>query len=277
MCPVVVVQASFQTNYVYLLNPSFSMLSAHFSSRTALLFLLVFGTSLCDSQTAHDIIKKAEDALRGKSSEGTFEMTVVTPEFTRTLKMRSWWVGEKKSLITIIEPKKERGNKWLKIGTEMWNYLKATETTIKIPPSMMLQSWNGSDFSNDDLVRESSMAKDYAADLVGEEEISGEPSWKLRLLPHPDAPVVWGKLYVWVRKRDVIPSIVQYYDEKGTLVRSMIYSDVRTIGGRTIPTTWTMKSETEKGHTTTFVILDISFDVDIPDRIFSFRELERGN
>ncbi len=33
----------------------------------------------------------------------------------------------------------------------MWEYLKNTETTIKIPPSMMLQSWNGSDFTNDDL------------------------------------------------------------------------------------------------------------------------------
>jgi outer membrane lipoprotein-sorting protein len=233
-------------------------------------------------QTAQEIITKAEELLRGKSSKGTFEMTVVTPDFTRTLRMDSWWVEKTasvkdKSLIAIMSPKKEEGNKWLKIGNEMWNYLRATETTIKIPPSMMLQSWNGSDFSNDDLARESSLSKDYTPSLIGEENIGDEPCWKLLLVPKPEAAVVWGKLYVWVRKKDTLPALIQYFDEKGTLVRYMVYSDVKKMGGRTIPTTWTMFNKLKPGNHTEFKILDIAFDISIPDRIFSFRELERGN
>lgn len=229
------------------------------------------------SQTAGQIIAKAEEAIRGKSSRGTFEMTVVTPEFTRTLTMKSWWVGTQKSFMEIEAPKKEAGNKWLKIGNEMWNYLRATETTIKIPPSMMLQSWNGSDFTNDDLARESSLSKDYTARLMGEEPIDGEPTWKLELIPKPEAPVVWGKVYIWVRKNDLLPSVEQFFDEKGTLIRYLVYSEVKRMGGRTIPTVWTMYNKAKPGHRTEFKIIDIAFDIEIPDRIFSLRELERGN
>lgn len=240
-------------------------------------FLLTQDTNI---QTARDIIARAENLLRGKSSYGTFEMTVVTPEFTRSLTMESWWVEETetdkdRSLIVILAPKKEEGNKWLKVGNEMWNYLRATETIIKIPPSMMLQAWNGSDFTNDDLARESSLSKDYEPDFVGEEQIADEPCWKLRLVPLPDAPVVWGKLYIWVRKKDLLPSIVQYFDEKGTLVRAMVYSDIREVGGRRIPTTWTMYNKVKEDHRTEFKIIDITFDQPVAEHIFSFRELER--
>jgi len=241
-----------------------------------LLLSCLLATSLY-AQTAEEIIARAEDIIRGKTSQGTFEMTVVTPEFTRTMVMDSWWVGTEKSLIVIKSPKKEAGNKWLKIGNEMWNYLKATETTIKIPPSMMLQSWNGSDFTNDDLARESSYKVDYTATIVGEEEINGEPCWKIRLDPKPEAAVVWGKIYGWVRKKDYIFSVVQFFDEKGRLIRYIVYSGIKTMGGRKLPTIWTIYNKVKKGHRTIFKILDIKFNIRIPDRIFSFRELERGD
>lgn len=241
------------------------------------LLLTLQAPQIVTPQSAEKIIERAEELLRGESSTGTFEMTVVTPEFTRSLTMDSWWVGTEKSLITIKLPKKEAGNKWLKIGNEMWNYLRATETTIKIPPSMMLQSWNGSDFSNDDLARESSLSKDYSPILIGMEKLEDDECWKLALIPKPQAPVVWGKLYIWVRTLDLAPRVVEYYDEKGTLIRYMVYSDIKKMGGRTIPTVWTMFNKLKPGNKTEFKIIDIAFNTRIPDRVFSFRELERGN
>jgi outer membrane lipoprotein-sorting protein len=204
-------------------------------------------------------------------------MTVVTPDYTRTMKMESWWVGNEKALIVIKSPKKEAGNKWLKIGNEMWNYLKNTETTIKIPPSMMMQSWNGSDFTNDDLVRESNLAKDYSQSIAGEEEIDGETCWKIELNPRPEAPVVWGKLFYWVRKKDYRPARVDYYDEKGKLIRYLSFSDYKQVGNRIIPARWVMNDNVEEGNYTEFKIVEMDFNVNIPKRIFSFRELERGN
>lgn len=241
-------------------------------------FLILFiSSNFVFAQTAEEIIKKSEDLIKGKTSHGTFKMTVVTPEFTRKLTMESWWVGNDKALIVINAPKKEKGNKTLKIGNEMWNYLKNTETTVKVPPSMMLQSWNGSDFTNDDLVRESSLSDDYNQKLLAEEEIGGQKYWKIELDPKPEAAVVWGKLYYWVKQKDYTPADIQYYDEKGKLVREMVFSDVKQFGRRKIPSKWTMENKLEEGHSTSFQILSVEFDIEISDSIFSFEELEKGN
>jgi len=241
------------------------------------IIILLISANFVLSQSAEEIIKKSEDLIKGKTSHGTFNMTVVTPDFTRKLTLESWNVGNEKALIKVKSPKKEAGNKTLKIGNEMWNYLKNTETTIKVPPSMMLQSWNGSDFTNDDLVRESNLSDDYTQALLADEEISGEKFWKIELVPKPGAAVVWGKLYYWVRKSDYTPADIQYYDEKGTLVREMIFSDVMQSGKRLLPTVWTMYNKLETGKSTTLQITGIEFDIKISDNTFSFEELEKGN
>ncbi len=242
----------------------------------ATLIFLLFGFTL-NAQSAKEIVTKAENAIKGKTAHGLVEMTVVTPDYTRTLKMESWWVGNKKALIVIKSPRREKGNKTLKIGNEMWSYLANTETTIKIPPSMMLQSWNGSDFTNDDLVRESNIQRDYSLTLLGEDVIDSVKCWKIQGIPHPDAPVVWGKILYWVRQKDYLPAKVEYYDEKGVLKRYMEFKEIKNIGGRKLPTLWRMVNMVKKGHSTNFKIISMQFDIKIPDRIFSFRELERGN
>lgn len=241
------------------------------------LFVLLLPLFTAFSQTAEEIIRKSEDLLKGKTSKGTFLMRVVAPEYEREMKMDSWWIGNDKALIVVKTPKKEAGNKTLKIKNEMWSYLKNTETTIKIPPSMMLQSWNGSDFTNDDLVRESNLADDYYQKVVGIEPVQNEKCWKIEMTPKPDAPVVWGKLSYWVRQADYLAAKIEYYDERGRLMRTMAYSDYKVMGGRKLPTKWTMISNAKEGHRTEFNIVDVSFDVKISDRIFSFQELERGN
>ena len=228
------------------------------------------------AQGADKIIETAEDKIKGETSHAVIEMVIKTPEYSRELKMESWWEGNEKALIKTLAPKKEAGNKTLKIGNEMWNYLSNTETTIKIPPSMMLQSWNGSDFTNDDLVRESSYSEDYNSKLIGEKTINDINTFKIELLPKPEAPVVWGKLIYWVTEADTLPYRIEYYDESGELIRHMEFLNVTQFGDRKIPAVWKMVSHTEEGHSTKFELLEAEFDVKLNDNLFSFRELERG-
>jgi len=242
-----------------------------------ILLMIIFISTLALGQTADEIIKEAEDAVKGENSSAVIVMTIKTKDYTRMLEMESWWIGNNKALIVTKAPKKEAGNKTLKIGNEMWSYLHNTETTIKIPPSMMLQSWNGSDFTNDDLVRESNLNRDYDANVIAKEKIAGEESWKIELIPKPDAPVVWGKIYYWVRKSDYLPALVQYYDEKGKMIRYMTYTDIKIFHGKILPGEWTMYSKTEDERKTMIKLKDIRFDVQIPERKFSFQELESGN
>ena len=245
--------------------------------KLSILITLLLTSRIIYSQSAAEIVQKAEDLLKGKTSHGIIEMTITTPDFERTLKMESWWVENSKALLVIKSPKREEGNKTLKIGNEIWSYLRNTETTIKIPPSMMLQSWNGSDFTNDDLVRESNLNKDYNQKIIAEEVVGGDKCWKIELDPKPNAPVVWGKLYYWIREKDYLPSVTQYFDEKGELIRYIVFSDVKRFGTRLMPSKWTMFNKKEEGNSTEINIIDMDFDIKINDRIFSFQELERGN
>jgi len=243
------------------------------------LWFLLTGTFLflgmSYAQNPIEIVRRAENAIKGKTSHAIVEMKVVTPDFERTLKMESWWVGNEKALIEILSPKREKGNRTLKIGNEIWMYLRSTETTIKIPPSMMLQSWMGSDYTYDDLVRQSNLVRDYEITLLGSDTLKGKLCWKLQLIPRPEAPVVWGKVLYWVLQKDYLPLQVQYFSEKGDLVRTMEFSEFRTTGGRKIPTRWIMRNETKPGHYTELKLIEVEFDIRIPDRIFTFRALER--
>jgi outer membrane lipoprotein-sorting protein len=240
----------------------------------AIIFLAL--TQILVAQNVVDIVRKSEDLLKGVSSKGKFRMVVETPDFTRTMEMDAWWIGNEKALIAITSPKREAGNKTLKINNELWMYLRNTETTIKVPPSMMLQSWNGSDFTNDDLVRESSLPDDYTMNIIGEEELDNTLCWKIEMHPKPSAPVVWGKLNHWIRKKDYLPTKTEFYNEKGTLMRTMRYSEIRQFGNRIIPSKWEMFNNIKKQHRTSFEYLDVQFDITISDKVFSFRELEKG-
>ncbi len=241
-----------------------------------ILVLLLFACQILSAQDALEIVRRSENLLKGTSSRGRFLMTVETPDFSRTTEMDAWWIGNDKALIVITSPKREAGNKTLKVNNELWMYLRGTETTMKVPPSMMLQSWNGSDFTNDDLVRESSLTDDYTMRILGQEERDGTPCWKIEMLPRPSAPVVWGQLIHWIRKKDSLPTRTEYYDEKGTLVRTMQYTNIRRFGSRSIPARWEVTNAVKPGHRTVFEYLDVQFDIPISDRVFSFRELEKG-
>lgn len=143
---------------------------------------------------AKDIVKKADSLLRGETNHGMSEMTIITPNWERTLRLKSWQNGIEKTFIRILLPQKDAGIGFLKIKNEMWSYLPTVERIIKIPPSMMMQPWMGSDFTNDDLVKGSSIVDDYEHREIGIEKVEGQDVYKIESDPKPDAPVVWGKI-----------------------------------------------------------------------------------
>lgn len=221
-----------------------------------------------------EIVEKVESLLWARTMQGEFDMRIVTPRWERTLSLRVWMDRPRRSFVRVLAPAKEAGIGSLRIGNEMWNYLPAVERTIKIPPSMMLQPWMGSDFTNDDLVKQSSAIDDYTQKVVGEETVDGQALWKVEALPKPEAAVVWGRALYWVR-RDFIPVKQEYYSDRGELVRVMSFGDIRALGGRTIPTRWEMKPIGKPGNATTIFVRNAAYDVPLDDEIFSQRNLQK--
>ena len=222
-----------------------------------------------------EIVRKSDEKFRGTSSTGTFSMTIQRPTWSRTISMKSWALGTEYSLIYVTAPAKEKGQVFLKRGNEMWNWVPTIERMVKVPPSMMMQSWMGSDFTNDDLVRESSIVKDYTHKLLGEEKIDNYPCYKVELIPLENAPVVWWKVLMWVSKQDFLWLKAEFYDEDGVLVNTEILSDVKKMDDRVIPTRMEMIPADKKGQKTIMIFEDTKFDVPLKEDFFSIQNMKK--
>jgi len=241
------------------------------------IFFLIAGIFSAFSQDINieEIVRKADEKFRGTSSIGELTMVIERPAWSRTVSMKNWTLGNDYSLIYITAPAKEKGQVFLKRDKEMWNWVPNIERMIKIPPSMMMQSWMGSDFTNDDLVRESSMADDYSQKLLGEETLEGYNCYKIELIPHDDAPVVWGKVLMWISKEELHWLKGEFYDEDGNLVSTEILSDIKKMDDRIMPTRLEMIPADEEGNKTILIFNKIDFDVKIDESFFSQQNMKR--
>jgi outer membrane lipoprotein-sorting protein len=227
------------------------------------------------SQTAEEIIEKADAKMRGTSSQSIMKMTVVRPDWTREVTMKGWSHGTKYSLILITAPARDKGQAFLKRKKEMWNWQPTIDRVIKMPPSMMLQSWMGSDFTNDDLVKESSIVHDYTHELEKDTTINGLNAYKIVLIPKPDAPVVWGKIVAYVDEVEYNQLLVYYYDEDDFLINTLTMSKIKEMGGKVIPTLLEMVPAEEPENKTVIEYLNLEFDIDINENFFSLQNTKR--
>lgn len=238
------------------------------------LLLLAGGASQADrGPTAEELIRGVDQLLRADSNIMRIEMDVTTPDFQRTDVMKIYMEGEEKALIKLIAPEEDRGVGWLKLGSEVWMYIPSIDQLTKIPPTMMMQSFRGTTFSYDDLVRESSITRDYTPEILETESRQGMTVYVLELHPKPDAPVVYGKIVFWVRE-DFIPVKQEFYDEQGTALKVCNFQKIEERGGRTIPTVWVTTDLLEEKHITTFVIMSAQFNVEIDPQVFTLEYLK---
>ncbi len=223
------------------------------------------------------LMNYVDDLWRGESSRAEIRMQVKTEHWERTMEMKAWSLGKEYSLVRITSPKKEEGTATLKYRDEIYNYLPKTDRTIKITSGMMMGSWMGSHFTNDDLVKESRYSEDYTSRVIFEGEDDGKMIWRIQLDPKPDAPVVWGKIVFEIIQSTLMPVRAIYYDEDGETVRTMSFSDFKEMDGRLVPAKLRLTPEDEPGEFTELTYLDMAFGVDVSESFFSLRNLKRTN
>jgi len=220
-------------------------------------------------------VRRAEARTRGDASAAQLTITTVRPSWTREMRVKAWTQGRDVTLILVTAPAKDKGIVFLRRGREVWNWIPAIERNIKLPPSMMGQSWMGTDFTNDDLVKEASIVDDYEHRLEGEDSVGGRRCHRIRLTPKPEASVVWGRLVMWVDQRDLLMLRTEYYDEAGGLANTLLASDVRMLGGRLLPGRVEMVPADKKGHRTVMTYQDLVFDPPLPPWFFTTQQMSR--
>lgn len=230
--------------------------------KTIASLLLSFLSISIYAQDPKEIVRKADEKNRGNSSKGEVTIVIERPRWSREMKMKTWSYGTDYSMTLVTSPAKEKGMGFLKREKEVWNWVPSVEKLIKLPPSMMMQSWMGTDFTNDDLVKQSSIIDDYDHKILGDSTVEGRKCWKIEMIPHEDATVVWGKVVVWIDQQDYIQMKVKSFDEDGFLVSTLNASEVKTLGGRAMATRLEMIPADKEGHKTVFIQNSLEFDVE---------------
>lgn len=257
----------------------------------ALIFFLCFGYSARSGPESADIsqskppfivdgalnldrvVEHFENLYRSTSSIAEADLVISKPNRTKRLGLKMWTEGEERALIVIERPAREAGTATLKIDDNLWNYFPKINRTIRIPPSMMLSSWMGSDFTNDDLVRDSSFRDDYTYELVGRSE--APEGWLIHFEAKPGIVGLWARLEVVVSEDGELPIEARYFDRRGELARTLYWDRVKVLDGRRVPTRMRLEPEDESGHSTEFIYHDIDFEARLPADTFSLSNLER--
>lgn len=240
--------------------------------KKTLLFILVLGFSFSlfsQEINLKQIVDKAENRLRGKSSVATMKITTVRPKYSREMQLKSWTQNDDLSLMYISAPARDKGTVYLKRTKEIWYYVPSIERNIKMPPSMMNQSWMGTDLSNDDLVKKTSMTNDFDHELIASEKIEDIDCYHISLIPHDDAEVIWGKIEIWVDKEHFNILKQESFDEDLELVNTVLASNVREMGGEIIPTKLIFYPADKPKQKTLMEYLTLKFNVKIPANYFT--------
>jgi len=236
--------------------------------------ILVSTALFASEHDVEDIIAKQDELYRSGNSYSKMEMHMVTPHWERTLELEVWSKGMDMTFILINSPKKEKGMATLRVENEMWNYLPKTDKIMKIPPSMMMSSWMGSDFTNDDLVKESSLKEDYRYKIIDPEE-AREDLIYVELIPKEETASVWGRIVISVRESDYLPVDERFFDEKGELMRIIDFKEITMLGGREIPTVMELIPLNKEGNKTVMRYSEAKFDIVLDDEVFTLRNLRK--
>lgn len=237
-----------------------------------LLVTLCASTVTAADEAATDIVRAAIQHWRGLSSYSEMSMTIHRPDWERTMSMRAWTEGDDRSLVRVTEPARDRGNGTLMDDNRMWTYSPKVNRVIKVPSSMMNQSWMGSDFSNKDISRADDIIDQYEHRLLGQTEVDGLVVYEIEAVPHEDAAVVWGREVLEVRSDQVLQAH-HFYDQDGELVKSLESLEIGEMGGRMVALRQRMAKTGIDQEWTEISVSAVDYDVEHADSVFTLSNL----
>ena len=217
--------------------------------------------------------KYADKQMRGDRSSSEIVMTIQTPNWTRTLEIQSGSEGRGQALSTITAPAKEKGIRTLRLENNMWNYFPKLKRKVAVSSSMLLASWMGSDFTNDDILKASSMSEDYEHKFLPDEKLDGKPMKVIENNAKSNSKVMWPKIITLSSQEDCMPRESRYYDKQGTLKRVLSFDNIKTFDGHKVPTRWEMKPKDDPTKKTTLEYKNVKFDVKFSGSHFSQQNL----
>jgi len=243
-------------------------------TRTAavLAMTLIPGLALAQAVTPGEIIRKAMDHWRGTTSYGEMTMVIHRPDWERSMSMQAWTKGDKHSLVRVTAPVRDAGNGTLLLDNNMWTYSPKINRVIKVPSSMMNQSWMGSDLSNKDISKSTDIINQYDHTLLESREVDGHQAWVIQSIPHEEAAVVWGR-EIWSIRDDYVMLEQQFWDQDGELVKTFTTLEIEVMDGRTVASKMRMQQVDRPDEWTEMRVDSTKFNVDLAANLFTLSNL----
>jgi outer membrane lipoprotein-sorting protein len=236
---------------------------------TLIIFLFAYNYGKADQPNALQVLKKVEKKLVSSSMYAELNITIKRPRWTKNMTLNTWSKGSDYAAAYVSSPEKDKGTVYIKTTNNVYNYLPRIRKTVKLPATMLNQSWMGTDLSADDLVKLTRLANDYSAKIIGSQKVSGRDCYEIELLPKSSADVLWGKLLLYIDKIEYIQLKTVFYDEDISVVNTLVCSELKVFDGRKLASRLVMTPANKTGYQTTIVYSKIIFDKLIPDSFFS--------
>ncbi len=223
--------------------------------------------------SAYEIIKEAQDRMTGKTSIAEMTITIQRPKWKREMSLKTWTKGDDKSISLVTAPARDKGTVFLRVGKEVWNWVPTVERVIKLPPSMMSQSWMGTDLTNDDLVNQTDLKTDFTHTLLGKKTVADRLCYQVQSVPKESAAVVWGKIVTWIDVTDFIQMKTEFYDEDDFLINTFNAQNIKVMGGKKVASKFEIVPEEKPGNKTIMEYNSLKFDEPIADDFFTTRNM----
>ena len=227
------------------------------------------------AQNVEEIIQKAEDRLKGNTSYSEPTVTTIRPNWEREMKIKTWTKGDHFSVTLVLSPARDKGTVFLKRDKELWNFVPSIDRTVKMPPSMLSQSWMGTDVTNDDILRESSMKRDYDKKILGSESIEGYDCYQIELIPKAGVNSIWGKIHVWISKDENMQLKVEYYDEDDALINTILSKSIQKMDGLLQPTITEIIPANKPGNKTRMTLTVRKLNLPVDEALFTTQYMKR--
>ena len=246
--------------------------------RRLLRLLLILGLAICgaaqsaETPDPRELIRAAMQHWRGVTSYSEMTMTIHRADWQRSFSMQAWTEGDKQSLVRVTEPPRDAGNGTLVQDKNMWTYSPRINRILKVPASMMNQSWMGSDFSNKDISKSTDIIDQYDHRLLSTETRDDHLLYTIESIPHEDAAVVWGREIIVIRDDHLMLS-QQFWDQDNVLVKQMDTTAIEFMDDRNIAARMRMYQLENPAEWTEMSIQAIDFDIAITDSLFTLSNL----
>ncbi len=243
--------------------------------KNLLFILMIISTSgLFAQPDADNILERIDENMSSENRVFTSKMIIHGRRGDRTLEAKSYSVGNNKAFTEYLYPAREKGTKMLKLDDQLWIYDPGTDRTIQIAGHMLRQSVMGSDLSYEDMMEDHRLLDHYNAEVTGSEVVDGRDTWVLELIAF-DEEVAYHKRKMWVDKKRYVPLKEELFAKSGKLLKRTSMSEVKQIEGRWFPMHIVFKDMLKQGDGTEYIFMEVAFDQDIPEYIFSKASLKK--